>query len=222
MTDERARALAAAVDIDPDRPLLIVDADEVLFHFMQAFHDFIVGHGHTFVFRSYALNGNVLACEDGDPLPREAVTSLLDRFFAERTRHIPPDPEAAPAIARLAADGVQAIVLSNVPETAAADRRMALLAAGIDIALAPWSGPKGSAVAALAARTRRGAAFVDDIAHHHESVAKSAPEVYRLHYVTHPELRRLLGPVAAAHDQADDWPGLERLIRARLLAEREV
>ena len=33
-----------------------------------------------------------------------ARSAALDRFFAERTRHIPPDPEAAPAIARLAAD----------------------------------------------------------------------------------------------------------------------
>ena len=127
-------------------------------------------------------------------------------------------PEAAPALRRLTEDGVQAVVLSNVPSRAAEDRRHALAEAGIELALAPWSGPKGEAVKALAAKTRLGAAFVDDISHHHVSVAETAPEVYRLHYVTHPELRRILGKVDAAHDQSDDWPGLERLIRARLLA----
>lgn len=217
MSQDRAATLVADIRIDPDRPLLIVDADEVLFHFMAAFLDYIESQGHAFVFRSYALTGNVLAHPDGPPLEAKEVGRLIQGFFAERTRDIPPDPEAAPALRRLTADGVQAVVLSNVPERAAEDRRHALANAGIDLALAPWSGPKGEAVKALAGKTRLGAAFVDDIAHHHESVAAKAPDVYRLHYVTHPELRRILGHVPAAHAQSDDWPGLERLIRTRLL-----
>jgi len=217
MTTDRAQALAEQVSLDPEKPLLIVDADEVLFHFMATFLEFIQGKGHAFVFRSYALTGNVLAHADGPPLAQEAVTGLLQDFFHARTHDMPADPEAAPAIARLTAAGVQGVVLSNVPSHAAENRRLALATAGIDLALAPWSGPKGSAVAALAAKTSGQVAFVDDIAHHHESVSKTAPDVYRLHYVTHPELRRILGSVTAAHDQADDWLGLEALIRARLL-----
>lgn len=217
MSRERAAALAEDLNIHPAKPLLIVDADEVLFHFMAAFLEFIEGQGHAFVFRSYALSGNVLAHAGGPPLEREAVTALVQNFFKARTRDIPPDVEAAPALRRLADDGVQTVVLSNVPSGAADDRRHALKQAGIHFALAPWSGPKGDAVATFASMTEGPTAFVDDIAHHHESVREAAPDVYRLHYVTHPELRRLLGPVEAAHDQADDWPGLERLIRARLL-----
>lgn len=218
MTTDRAQALAEQISLDPAKPLLIVDADEVLFHFMATFLEFIRGKGHAFVFRSYALTGNVLAHEDGPPLAQEEVTGLLQDFFHARTHDMPADPHAAPAIARLTAAGVQGVVLSNVPSHAAENRRLALATAGIDLALAPWSGPKGSAVAALAAKTSGQVAFVDDIAHHHESVSKTAPDVYRLHYVTHPELRRILGDVEAAHDQADDWLGLEGLIRARLLS----
>ncbi|MFZ9080582.1 MAG: hypothetical protein ACO23H_18765, partial [Alphaproteobacteria bacterium] len=61
MTDSRAAAIAETIDIDPSKPLLIVDADEVLFQFMAAFLTFIEEKGHTFIFRSYALAGNVLA-----------------------------------------------------------------------------------------------------------------------------------------------------------------
>ncbi len=53
--------------------------------------------------------------------------------------------------------------------------------------------------------------FVDDIISHHESVADLAPEVYRLHYVIHPKLRKLLGKVEAASDQAESWFELEKL-----------
>ena len=217
MTDARAAALAAEFDIDPHRPLLIVDADEVLFHFMSAFLNFIEEKGHTFVFRSYALAGNVLKEENGIPLAREQVTDLVSDFFKVRTRQIPPDLEAASVISSLLADGIQGIVLSNVPLNAVEDRRYALADAGINLPLAPWSGPKGPAVAALAAKTRKPTAFVDDIASHHESVAELAPAVYRLHYVTHPKLRQLLGAVEAANAQAENWGVLDQLIRKRLI-----
>ena len=217
MTDARAAALAAEFDIDPHRPLLIVDADEVLFHFMSAFLNFIEEKGHAFVFRSYALAGNVLKEANGIPLAREQVTDLVSDFFKVRTRQIPPDLEAASVISRLLADGIQGIVLSNVPLNAVEDRRYALADAGINLPLAPWSGPKGSAVAALAAKTLKPTAFVDDIASHHESVAELAPAVYRLHYVTHPKLRQLLGAVEAANAQAENWGMLDQLIRSHLI-----
>jgi hypothetical protein len=218
MSEARAEALASTIDLDPHKPLLIVDADEVLFHFMATFQDFIESRGHAFQFKSYALNGNVLDAPGGTASSKETVGALIQAFFGERTRTMPADPDAAPAIARLQADGVQAVVLSNVPSKAAGDRRHALEACAFKMALAPWSGPKGTAVAALAAKTRGPCAFVDDIAHHHVSVAEIAPDVHRLHYVTHPTLRRLLGPVEAAHEQADSWPNLESIIRARLLS----
>lgn len=217
MSDDRALALAAGIEIHAAKPLLIVDADEVLFHFMTSFQDFIESRGHAFQFKSYALNGNVLDEPGGAASSKETVGALIQAFFGERTRTMPADPEAEPAIARMQADGIQAVVLSNVPSKAADDRRHALEAAGFQMALAPWSGPKGTAVAALAAKTTGPTAFVDDIAHHHVSVAELAPDVYRLHYVTHPTLRSLLGKVDAADAQAESWPALEMLIRGHLL-----
>jgi hypothetical protein len=213
VTDTRAAAIAETIDIDPSKPLLIVDADEVLFQFMAAFQTFIEEKGHTFIFRSYALAGNVLAYKDGPPLERQTVSNLVTEFFEKRTREIPADIEAAPALNRLKLDGFQIVVLSNVPSIAVEDRRCALNAANMQFPLAPWSGPKGTAVAALASKTQEKTVFVDDITSHHESVADLAPEVYRLHYVIHPKLRALLGKIEAANDQAENWFELEELIR---------
>ena len=216
MTDTRAAAIAETIEIDPSKPLLIVDADEVLFQFMAAFLTFIEEKGHAFIFRSYALAGNVLAYNDGPPLERQIVSGLVTEFFEKRTREIPADLEAAPALSRLTRDGIQIVVLSNVPSIAVEDRRYALNAANIRYPLAPWSGPKGTAVAALASKTTKATIFIDDITSHHESVADLAPEVYRLHYVIHPKLRSLLGKVEAASDQAESWLELEKLVRNRV------
>jgi len=215
--DPRAEAIAKTIDIDPKKPLLIVDADEVLFQFMAAFLAFIEEKGHTFIFRSYALAGNILAYKDGPPLERQSVSDLVTEFFEKRTREIPADLDAAPALNRLKLDGFQIVVLSNVPSMAVEDRRYALNAANIQYPLAPWSGPKGTAVAALASKTQGKTIFVDDIISHHESVAVLAPKVYRLHYVIHPKLRELLGKVEAANNQAESWNELESLIRNQAL-----
>jgi hypothetical protein len=217
VTDTRAAAIAETIEIDPSKPLLIVDADEVLFQFMAAFLTFIEEKGHAFIFRSYALAGNVLAHKDGPPLERQTVSDLVTEFFEKRTREIPADLDAAPALNRLKLDGFKIVVLSNVPSIAVEDRRYALSAAGIDFPLAPWSGPKGAAVAALAAKTEKPSIFIDDIISHHESVAEVAPTVYRLHYVIHPKLRDLLGKVEAANNQADSWLELENLVRTYAL-----
>ena len=50
------------------------------------------------------------------------------------------------------------------------------------------------------------AVFVDDLAGHHSSVAKYAPEVWRLHMVAEPRLAAAVPPAEDAHARIDDWP----------------
>jgi hypothetical protein len=48
--------------------------------------------------------------------------------------------------------------------------------------------------------------FVDDLAVHHSSVAKHAPEVWRLHMIAEPKLARVVPRAEDAHVRIDDWP----------------
>ena len=47
--------------------------------------------------------------------------------------------------------------------------------------------------------------FVDDLAVHHESVAKHAPEVWRLHMIAEPRLAAPTPPAPHAQARIDDW-----------------
>jgi len=49
-------------------------------------------------------------------------------------------------------------------------------------------------------------AFVDDLPVHHASVAKHAPDVWRLHMVAEPRLAPAVPPAPHAHARIDDWP----------------
>ncbi|HEX8442082.1 MAG TPA: HAD family hydrolase, partial [Allosphingosinicella sp.] len=59
------------------------------------------------------------------------------------------------------------------------------------------------------------AVFVDDLAVHHESVAKHAPQVWRLHMIAEPRVAPHIPPAPHAHARIDDWGEAVGWIEAR-------
>jgi len=205
------------LDLDPGRPLLISDADEVLFDFMRAFVGYVEENGHYYDWKTFALTGNIRRPDTHEALSPADVRELINTFFAKRTETIPPVEGAAAALESLARDGVQVLVLSNLPLAQRQDRARALAQHGMHYPIVANAGLKGPTVRELASRIQTQTAFVDDIGHHHESVAEHAASVHRLHFSSHPRLRALQGHIPTAHHQAESWEGLEVELRARLL-----
>ena len=48
------------VNIDPNLPLLICDADEVIFQFMESFEHYLTSNSLFFSYKSFKLNGNII------------------------------------------------------------------------------------------------------------------------------------------------------------------
>tara|TARA_R110002096_G_scaffold126384_4_gene273219 strand:- start:91 stop:753 length:663 start_codon:yes stop_codon:yes gene_type:complete len=207
----------AELRLDPGRPLLISDADEVLFDFMAAFVGYVEEQGHYYDWKSFALTGNIRRPSDDGALSPAEVRLLINTFFQERTSTIPAVEGAAAALEALAADGVQVLVLSNLPLAQRNDRARALERNGMAYPIIANAGLKGPTVRMLAAQVQAPAAFIDDIGHHHESVAEHAEAVHRLHFSSHPRLRALQGHIPTAHHQAESWEELAAEIRVRLL-----
>lgn len=203
------------VDLDAERPLIICDADEVLFAFMAAFESYLNDTGHFFDWSSFALNGNIRRRSDSQPVEREQIPELLAGFFEARTATIAPIPGAAESLARLSRRG-QVVVLSNLPSEQAPARREALLANGMDYPLVANSGPKGPAVHRLTAPIDAPSFFIDDGPNHHKSVAEHADHVRRLHMVADDRLAKLLGPAPHSHHRTDDWATAEAVIDTEL------
>lgn len=205
---------AGSVPLDPARPLVIVDADEVLFRFVEGLDAYLAGRGLYLDLTSYRLHGNVKRRSDGMALDDETVSALLSEFREGRD-DLAPVPGAVEAVIALRTHA-QAVVLSNVTESEAPARRRNLDAAGLAIPLAINNGLKGPAVAQLAARAGAPAFFVDDIPHNLTSAAEHAPHVFRIHLVGDDRLRPLLPPARDAHFHAGDWAAAEAFIRQHL------
>jgi len=207
----------ATLDLAPDRPLLICDADEVLFRFIDTFSRYLRGHGFYYDWTTLSLTGNVRRSDDDRTAGAYEVRRMIDDFFSEHTECLPIVEEAPATLAALRDEGVQVVVLSNLPLAQHRARTRALEAAGMRYPLVVNSGPKGPTVRALSERVAHTAAFVDDIPDHHDSVARHAGHVFRIHFTDNARLRALQRPVTSAHAEANDWRELGGLLRDRLL-----
>ena len=204
-----------ALELDADRPLLICDADEVLFAFVRGLERFLQEVGYELRLETFALTGNIRERESGLALPAGDVRDLIQRFFVERTESLEPIDGASEALQALS-PRMQIMVLSNIPEAQRQARQRALDRHGMAYPIVANTGRKGGAVARLAARVQAPVVFVDDIPHNIDSVAEDAGDVIRLHFVGDERLAGLLDPAAGAHGRHDTWPEARAFIEARL------
>jgi hypothetical protein len=205
---------AATVPLTPTRPLLIVDADEVLLRFAHGFDRFLDARGLYLDLVSYRLHGNVRRRGDATPLIDVEVTELLDEF-RDKLDWLDPVDGAREMMTELT-PLLDIVVLSNVTPLQAMPRLRNFTTLGLAVPLVTNSGPKGPAVKALARRSGRPVFFVDDIPQHLASVAEAAPDVFRIHLIGDERLKPLLPPSPHAHLRADTWEQAGAFIRAHL------
>jgi len=187
------------------RPLLISDCDDVLLHFAPHFADWVgETHGLVFVLDQPGFAG-ALRDANGEPVAREKVWPLLDLFFDNEMhrQHL-----VAGAGAALTAIGAVAdiVILTNIGDQYRANRIAQLEAFDIRHRVLCNQGGKGRPVRELVDEMKPSVAvFVDDLPHHHQSVAEHAPGVWRLHMIAEPELAAHSPPAPFAHARIDAW-----------------
>ena len=188
------------------RPLLISDCDEVLLHMVRHFADWL-GEAHEvdFTIGSWDLANSMKRRGSGAALAPAEMRGFLDGFFPGEMARQTLVPGAVEALARLSARA-DVVILTNLRDQCRTHRIDQLATHGIRHRVECNQGGKGEPVAALVAEYAPSVAvFVDDLPHHHQSVAEHAPEVWRLHMVAEPQLSPGVPTATAAHARIDDW-----------------
>jgi hypothetical protein len=201
------------------RPLLITDCDEVLVHMVRHFRHWLDEH-HAIDFRIGAGDfARSMSRRDGGAVLEQAeMWELLGGFFPAEMARQTLVPHAAAAIAALAKTA-DIVILTNLTDGCRQARIEQLAAFGIDHRVVCNQGGKGEPVARLVAEHGDPVTvFVDDLAVHHDSVARHAPGVHRLHMIAEPELAPAVPPAPAAHARIDDWREAQGWIAARFAA----
>jgi hypothetical protein len=199
-----------------DRPLVIVDVDEVLGLFLQGFGRFLEARGYEFRLNRFALFENIYAPAAQAHLDLAEGRGLFEEFFRVGCGDIEPAPGAIPALTALSRHA-EILILSNAPASAERLRADWLKRHGLPRALILSTGPKGPITAALVAQTTGRTAFVDDLLSNLDSVSQHAPRTATFQHVADPRLRPL-APRSEAHRRIDEWEALGVAIEEALLA----
>jgi hypothetical protein len=221
MTDdygEEAARQIAAITLDPDRPLIISDADEVIADFMGGFEAYMQAQGFYFNWASYRLNENIRRKSDDEAADRDEVHELIGGFYGACIDTMATVPDAVETLQALAARAT-IVVLSNQPAVHRERRRQWLEGLGLDVPLVTNGGPKGPAVRALSERVSAPVYFLDDAPSHHTSVAADAGHVFRIHFVANPGLAPLIKTAADCHKRAASWREASGFIEDDLAAK---
>ena len=199
------------------RPLIITDCDEVLLHMVVPFREWLDEHHDVhFDMRERGFAEALRHKDSGIPLERELVWQLLVGFFDTEMHRQKPISGAVSAMERLSRIA-DIVVLTNIGERHHQQRVKQLAAHGLHFPVHWNHGPKGEPLAAIVAERRPSAAlFIDDLAEHHQSVARHAPGVWRLHMVGEPEIAAEIDPAPDAHARIDNWATAGAWIMARL------
>lgn len=199
------------------RPLLVTDCDEVLLHMVTHFEAWLdEAHGIDFDLDSGRFGEALTRRADGRRIGMAEAEPLLDAFFAGEMHRQTPVPGAIAALERIGAVA-DIVILTNLKDHCHAGRVAQLARHGIAHQVVCNQGGKGRPLARLVeAMLPSITVFVDDLAQHHESVARARPDAWRLHMVAEPRLAAAVPPAPEAHARIDDWTAATRWILARM------
>ncbi|MES2035438.1 MAG: hypothetical protein V4466_14790 [Pseudomonadota bacterium] len=198
-------------------PLLIVDVDEVLAHFMGGFERYVGRQGYEMRIDRFALFQNLYRPGETDHLDFETGKALFDQFFFDGADDLDPVEGAADALATLSQDA-SVVILTNAPAHALESRTGWLSQHGFDYPMLLNSGLKGPTIKEMAALTSGKAAFIDDLLPNLDSSEESAPAVGRFQIIADQRLRPYAPIAPDRHGLHEDWATLGPALKASITA----
>ena len=215
MLSEEISNQIETLDLDPDRPLVISDADEVLLQFMRQFEIYLDRNDMWIDLSSFRLQGNI-KYKGSDEAVDMTNRNIIDDFFAAETLNFSPVEGAAEALNALSKEA-QIIILTNLPLAQKSERQINLSKHGMDYPVIVGSGLKGPAVKSLGEKIKAPLFFLDDIPHNINSVAEYVPTSGRIHMIADPRLSKLIGAAEGASARIDQWQEAQAWIMDKLI-----
>ena len=217
MLSEEVSNQIETLELDPDRPLVISDADEVLLQFMRQFEIYLDRNDMWIDLSSFRLQGNI-KYKGSDEAVDMTNRNIIDDFFAAETLNFSPVEGAAEALNALSKEA-QIIILTNLPLAQKSERQINLSKHGMDYPVIVGSGLKGPAVKSLAEKINAPLFFLDDIPHNINSVAEYVPTSGRIHMIADPRLSKLIGAAEGASARIDQWQEAQAWILDKLVSQ---
>jgi hypothetical protein len=197
------------------RPLLVLDVDDVVLDFVKPFPTYLKRSGYELDLSNFRLHGNIRHVATGEVAAREDVARLVDDFFRAQAEWQTVTRGAGEAIAAFAGRA-EIVMLTAMPHKWRAIRRAHLDSLGLGHPLLTTEMAKGPALARLRGDSGRPVAFVDDQPSNLVSAREWVPDIHLFHLMAETALRPLLPPPPDGAAVVDDWEEAMPLIARAL------
>ena len=199
------------ININKDLPLLICDADEVIFHFMDTFDYYLEKNDMYFSYETFKLNGNIKKKNTDHTLNSDEITKLISNFFKQHTLEMPLIKNAKEVLRELSKI-VNIVILSNIPKSSSDDRIKCLKNHDMHYNFISNEGPKGIKCEELAKLTNKKVFFVDDLPNQISSVSNSCRNIITIHFLQNKKLIKILPEVKNCDYKVNNWQSIKDII----------
>ena len=186
-----------------DRPLIICDADEVIFDFMNSFEKYLNSKSLYFNWKSYALEGNILN-DKNDALNKDQITNIINNFFLSETESMSLVKGAFNSLNILSRE-YNILILSNIPFRFYEQRKKALKKYKINFPFFANTGPKGKAVKYLSDIHKGEIWFIDDSPYQIKSVKLEEKNIKTILFVGNSKLEALIKNKRLSDHFSNKW-----------------
>ena len=195
------------LNIDPNLPLMIFDADEVLVHFAEPFATYIKKHNHRLHLTGYRLDNAIKKADTDEVADPDTAKDLVWGFINEETKSQPAARGAPQALKKLQAHS-QIIILSNVPYSVHDDRVANLKSLNMDYPLISNEGMKGPAVKEILRNHKAQSFFIDDNPYQVESVYNDNQQTVCVHFSVCDLVKPYMPKAVGASIEPTSWEDL--------------
>ena len=200
-----------SLKIDNNLPLLICDADEVIFEFMENFDNYLQLNDMYFSYESFKLNGNIFKKKNNIAINNIYIPSIISKFFEEYALKMPLIKGAKSALKKLS-KVMNIIILSNIPKTYAANRIQCLNNNDMHYQLISNDGPKNIKCLELEKLTNKKVFFVDDLPNQISSVSSNCKNITTIHFLQNKKLLKIVPEVKDCDYKANNWEEILKII----------
>ena len=200
-----------SININPNLPLLISDADEVIFEFMESFEEYLLSNNMYFSYKSFKLNGNIYKKKSNNPVDSSNIPIIISDFFQEYAIKMPLIKGAKIALEELN-KVMNVVILSNIPQKYAADRIQCFKDNNMNYAFISNEGPKNIKCLELQKLTNKKVFFIDDLPNQISSVSENCTNITTIHFLQNEKLLKLIPDIKDCDFKTDNWESVLKFI----------
>ena len=200
-----------SLKINPNLPLLISDADEVIFEFMKSFEKYLLSNNMYFSYKSFKLNGNIHKKKTNNPVDSASIPIIISDFFQEYAIKMPLIKGAKSALEKLSKI-MNVVILSNIPQKYAADRIQCFKDNNMNYAFISNEGTKNIKCLELQKLTNKKVFFIDDLPNQIYSVRENCTNITTIHFLQNKKLLKIIPDVNDCDFKTDNWESVIKFI----------